>query len=380
MRFLQHHLWEVVFAVIFAVVFAFWVDNYLKQQEQARMSAELHRVQSAIVSLISYDKNNQATLIGTGLFIRPDGVVVSNFHAIKSALVQARLSSGASYTLKKIIFLDRKADLSILQFDGQGVPFVSFGDSDKIALGQQISVEWSPSSFADGRILSASTQGQPSFIQFAAPTPAALSSGNLFDTDGDVLGVVTRLAVPPQLLKSPITKDADFAIPASRVQQALEGHSAASTEDSPDFFYSRGILEENRHQDDKAIGDFERAISLQADYSEAYLEIGGIYYTRGNFPKELEFYQKAAKYAPTDTDILYYLATAYEDVGQYDEAIAAHEHVLTVDPKYKDSLYQLGILYLIKGQRDKASGVASTLATLDSGLGGEIQLLLSRTP
>lgn len=73
------------------------------------------------------------------------------------------------------------------------------------------------------------------------------------------------------------------------------------------------------------------------------------------------------------------LRQAYEDMGMYDEAITAHEHVLTVDPKYKDSLYQLGILYLMRGQMDKASAVASTLAPLDSGLAGEIQMLLGRT-
>ena len=61
------------------------------------------------------------------------------------------------------------------------------------------------------------------------------------------------------------------------------------------------------------------------------------------------------KYAPTNIDISYYLATAYEDVKMYDEAIAQYNTTLKIKPDHKDSLYQLSILYITRGEKEKAA-------------------------
>ncbi len=381
-RFIRFHHREVVIALILAIVCAVAVDRYFRHAEQSRHDEAVREITNATATLIVYDKQGQPDVLGVGIFITPDGRLITNRHVIKTGRIEAKLRSGAFYKLKNVIGDYEEYDLSILQFEGQGISYANLGDSDLVRVGQPILALVAQSS--SGTTLTSGIVSNPKrtisstireLIEIAAPISSHVTNGGLFDTDGHVLGFISNEIIPPQLRQS---LSGIFAIPINRLRAAINGNEKKSTTESPEYFYLQGVAAENNKQFDKAFEYYKKAVSLNPRYAYAYFGLGGIYYEQGDYDKQLEMYRKAAEYAPKDFDILFYLATAFEDKGLYSDAIAAYQRVLQIKPDHKDSMYQLGILYMMRGEKAKAIAIITALERLDPGSGGELKMLLTR--
>jgi len=81
---------------------------------------------------------------------------------------------------------------------------------------------------------------------------------------------------------------------------------------------------------------------------------------------------------PDNVDAVYYLGTAYEDVGEFDKAIEAYNKALSINPGYKDALHDLSLVYIATGNTKKARGLLPRLMSVDRGSGKELQLLINR--
>jgi serine protease Do len=78
--------------------------------------------------------------VGTGFFIRSDGVIVTNFHVVEGA---ARITVTTSTPPirrfpARLIGGDQDADLAVLKVDAQGLATVGLGDSGSMDLGQRV--------------------------------------------------------------------------------------------------------------------------------------------------------------------------------------------------------------------------------------------------
>jgi superkiller protein 3 len=80
-----------------------------------------------------------------------------------------------------------------------------------------------------------------------------------------------------------------------------------------------------------AIECFERAISLNPNYSEAYNNLG-IAVISANRPRGIECFQIAVRLDPRNTEALANLGNALAQEGQYSEAIRYYELALAIDP------------------------------------------------
>ena len=89
-------------------------------------------------------------------------------------------------------------------------------------------------------------------------------------------------------------------------------------------------------------------------------------------------YEKAVASDPDNVDALYYLGTAYEDVGQFDKAIKAYNKALSINPDYKDALHDLSLMYIATGNTKKARELLPRLMAVDPGWGKELQLFISK--
>ena len=135
---------------------------------------------------------------GSGFVISVDGLVVTNNHVVRNAKkVSIKLDNGKQYSAK-ILGTDPKTDLALLQIkSSDSFAYVSFGESDKARVGDQIVAIGNPfglGNTATTGIISArgrDIQSGPfdDFIQIDAPINQGNSGGPLFDLNGKVVGI-----------------------------------------------------------------------------------------------------------------------------------------------------------------------------------------------
>jgi len=171
-------------------------------------------------SLIVPPRAEQA--LGTGFFISKDGYVVTNHHVIAGASeIKVTTHDGHIYTAK-LIGSDKKADLAVLKIDtGHADPFLKFGDSGKLELGDWVVAIGNP--FGLGFSVSAGVVSAlhrdigsgpyDNFIQTDAAINRGNSGGPMLDAAGHVVGVDSAIYSP-----SGGSVGIGFAIPSSMVE------------------------------------------------------------------------------------------------------------------------------------------------------------------
>ena len=92
----------------------------------------------------------------TGVVMSADGYIITCYHAIaQTGAVKVSLSDGASYVAAKV-GSDPLTDLAVLKIEADGLTAASFGDSDQLAVGEQV---LSISRGEDARLGSVMTEG-----------------------------------------------------------------------------------------------------------------------------------------------------------------------------------------------------------------------------
>ncbi len=146
--------------------------------------------------------NNPAVSLGSGFIIDPAGVVVTNNHVVENAdQITVTMSDGTEYEAF-LTGTDQETDLAVLQIrDVSGLPFVSFGNSRVLRVGDWVLAIGNP--FGLGGSVSAgivSAQNRDirsglydDYIQTDAAINRGNSGGPLFNTDGDVIGINTAI-------------------------------------------------------------------------------------------------------------------------------------------------------------------------------------------
>ena len=142
------------------------------------------------------------THTGSGFIVRPDGYVVTNFHVVKGASqISVLLNDGREFqaTIKGT---DPRTDLAVLKIEEKTLPFLGFGDSDALEVGEWVVAIGNPfgleASLTVGIVSAKGRQdlGIASFEDFIQ-TDAAINPGNsggaLFNLQGEVVGVNTAI-------------------------------------------------------------------------------------------------------------------------------------------------------------------------------------------
>ena len=143
--------------------------------------------------------------LGSGFIIDPAGYVVTNNHVIKDADEITVILSDDRELLATLLGHDPKTDLALLKVESdEPLPFVKFGDSDAIRVGDWVMAIGNP--FGLGNTVTAgilSARGRninagpyDDFLQTDAPINRGNSGGPLFNMDGDVIGINTAIFSP----------------------------------------------------------------------------------------------------------------------------------------------------------------------------------------
>lgn len=150
------------------------------------------------------------TASGSGVIISPDGYVVTNNHVVdESDKIEVTLNNKRTYDAK-VIGTDASTDLALIKIDAKDLPFISFGNSDDLKIGEWVLAVGNPfnlNSTVTAGIVSAkarninilgSTDGSSSSIESFIQTDAAVNRGNsggaLVNTRGELIGINAAIA------------------------------------------------------------------------------------------------------------------------------------------------------------------------------------------
>jgi len=143
--------------------------------------------------------------LGTGMIIDSQGHILTNHHVAGGATkIEVLLSNGQKYDAK-LVGTDPKTDLAVIRiFAGEPLPHVTFGDSDKVEVGEWVVAIGHPrgldQTVTQGIISAKHRRGitDPSsyqdFLQTDAPINPGNSGGPLLNLQGEVIGVNAVIA------------------------------------------------------------------------------------------------------------------------------------------------------------------------------------------
>lgn len=142
---------------------------------------------------------------GSGVIISKDGFIVTNNHVIdKANEIQVTLNDNRKFTAK-LIGTDPQTDIALLKIEGNDFPYVPFGNSDNLKVGEWVLAVGNPfnlTSTVTAGIVSAKGRGGigagnsgdiQSFIQTDAAINRGNSGGALVNTNGELVGINTAI-------------------------------------------------------------------------------------------------------------------------------------------------------------------------------------------
>lgn len=99
---------------------------------------------------------------------------------------------------------------------------------------------------------------------------------------------------------------------------------------------------------------YRQALALDAEMSDAYVNLGRLVHEAGDSAEAIRLYREALKRAPGDPVIHYNLALAFEDEGDLDRAATHYHRALEIDASFADAHFNLGRLFEHLGKRRQA--------------------------
>ncbi|MDP3229768.1 MAG: trypsin-like peptidase domain-containing protein [Acidovorax sp.] len=174
------------------------------------------------------DQGSQAQAgLGSGVIISPDGYVLTNNHVVEGADEIEVTLTDSRRTRASVIGTDPDTDLAILKIDLDKLPVIVLGNSDQLAVGDQVLAIGNP--FGVGQtvtsgIVSALGRSQlgintfENFIQTDAAINPGNSGGALVDVNGNLMGINTAI-----YSRSGGSMGIGFAIPVSTARMVLDG-------------------------------------------------------------------------------------------------------------------------------------------------------------
>lgn len=168
----------------------------------------------------------QQTSGGSGFLISSDGFIVTNNHVIKDATqITVTLNDGNEYEAV-VKGSDPRTDLAVIKIEEKDLPYLAFGDSDALKVGEWVVAAGNPFGL-EGTITKGivSAKGRQDlgiapyedFIQTDAAINPGNSGGPLLNVRGEVIGVNTAI-----FSRSGGYMGIGLAIPSKMVQPVID--------------------------------------------------------------------------------------------------------------------------------------------------------------
>jgi serine protease Do len=163
---------------------------------------------------------------GTGFIFHGNGHIATNYHVVEGAdEITVKLHDGREFKAE-VVGTDPDTDLAVLKVDAKGaLPYVEFGDSDKVRVGDPVLAIGNPFGLGDtvtAGIVSAEHRAigagrYDDFMQIDAPINRGNSGGPTFNLAGQVIGINTAIHSP-----TGGSVGIGFAIPSDQARMIID--------------------------------------------------------------------------------------------------------------------------------------------------------------
>jgi serine protease Do len=166
---------------------------------------------------------------GSGVILTSDGYIVTNNHVIEGAQkIGVVLNDNREYEAR-LVGSDSSTDLAVLKIEGENLPWLRYGDSDALRLGEWVLAVGNPfnlTSTVTAGIVSAKARNIgintaefsiESFIQTDAAVNPGNSGGALVNQRGELVGINTAIAS-----RTGSFAGYSFAVPITIVRKVVE--------------------------------------------------------------------------------------------------------------------------------------------------------------
>ncbi len=163
---------------------------------------------------------------GSGFIISRDGYILTNNHVVGDVdLMTVTMTDGRTFTNAKVIGTDPDSEVALIKIPGENFPFIRFGDSDRLEVGDWVMAIGTPftlTSTVTAGIVSATKRtvgiaAYENFIQTDAAINPGNSGGPLIDLTGRAVGINTAI-----LSESGGYMGIGFAIPINMARRIAE--------------------------------------------------------------------------------------------------------------------------------------------------------------
>lgn len=168
-----------------------------------------------------------AAASGSGVIVSSDGLIVTNNHVIEGAdRIDIVLNDNREFTAK-LLGADVSTDLALLKIEASNLPFLFFGNSDSLQVGEWVLAIGNPyrlQNTVTAGIVSAKArninllqaQGVEAYIQTDAAVNPGNSGGALVNTQGMLVGIIGAI-----MSESGKYEGFSFAIPSKLAQKVI---------------------------------------------------------------------------------------------------------------------------------------------------------------
>ncbi len=168
---------------------------------------------------------------GSGFFVSPDGLIVTNKHVVADADAEYTVMTYDGKEHAAVVLArDPAHDIAVLRIEGSGFPALDFGDSDRVKVGQTVIAIGNPLGEFENSVTRGIISGLKREVSAGAglgrseqlsgifQTDAAINPGNsggpLFNLSGEVIGMNVAMAQGAENIA--------FALPMNQVKRIIE--------------------------------------------------------------------------------------------------------------------------------------------------------------
>ncbi len=181
------------------------------------------RVSPAVVGIEVLGPNGKVVKTGTGFLVAADGKLLTNYHVIsRSKQASVRLANDDIYDAVEVLAVDKRKDIAFLKIPAVELPFLKLGRSGTIQVGDTVysvsnPLGILPNTLSQGLISGLRQMEGYRVFQISAPISEGSSGGPLFNTAGEVIGIVAMQIREGQNL--------NFAIPIDYARGMLSANN-----------------------------------------------------------------------------------------------------------------------------------------------------------
>lgn len=145
-----------------------------------------------------------------------------------------------------------------------------------------------------------------------------------------------------------------FKFDTTTLTRVVEARRAVVEKSAEDWFLEGLRQDTNPVTYLQALEAYKNAVRLDPTFSDAYVNMGNIYYEQNKFFNAEECYRQAIDRDPASTQAYFNLANTLDEMESTREAIQCFQKALELDPKFSDAYFNLAVVCEKLGAWDKA--------------------------